>query len=109
VWWLTPIILATQEVEIQGMEIQGQTGQKVEIQGPISINNPGVVVDVCGPLLCTRLYAEGPRESAGWSIIQGRHRQSTRPYPKNNESKMGWVCGSLPTKRYGTFLASLRP
>jgi hypothetical protein len=38
-WWLTPVILATQEAEIRRIVVQSQIGQ-IPLQDPISKNPP---------------------------------------------------------------------
>jgi hypothetical protein len=39
-WWLTPVVLATQEAEIGRILVRSQNVREI----PISINKPGVVV-----------------------------------------------------------------
>jgi hypothetical protein len=46
--WLTLIILAAQEAEIQRLSVQGEPREK-PIETPISIDKLGVVVYVCHP------------------------------------------------------------
>jgi hypothetical protein len=46
--WLTPVILATQEVEIRRITVPGQPRQKVR-KTPMSTNKTGVLVHACNP------------------------------------------------------------
>jgi hypothetical protein len=48
VHWLIPVILATQEVEIQSIVVRGQPSQKAS-KTPVSTKKLGVMVFACVP------------------------------------------------------------
>jgi hypothetical protein len=78
-----PVILATWEVEIRSMAVQGVPGQKV-LETPISTNG---CLWWC---TCHPSY-EGSINSI---VVQGCLGMKGRPYLKNKQCKKDWGCGS---------------
>jgi hypothetical protein len=78
--WFMSVILATQEVEIRRIMVQGQPRQKVgESPSPPKAGHG----DLC---LSSQLFKRSKQEDygPGWT-----GQKLWRPYPKNNQSKKG--------------------